>query len=163
MGSRGTSTSEDNTNINTTTNTNTSTETTNKSIDHKRVQYRAKETARKATIQNRSVPPLRPNVLDLLANEFPNLEFVANGGVSSMAAVRERIYNRPTHGGVIGAMVGRAAINDPCSFATADSLWDNTAPTTTNNPNRPSDPSTMTLPSTTTPSPRPEAQAPAHK
>jgi len=80
-------------------------------------------------------PPLRPNVVDLLVNQFPNLEFVANGGVSSMAAVRERIYNRPTHGGFIGAMVGRAAINDPCSFATADSLWNNTAPTTTNNPN----------------------------
>jgi len=58
----GTSTSEDNTNINTTTNTNTSTKTTNKSIDHKRVQYRAKETFRKATIQNRSVPPYVPTL-----------------------------------------------------------------------------------------------------
>jgi len=68
-----------------------------------------------------------------------------------MAVVQERIYNRPTHGGVIRSMVGRAAINSPCSFSTANSLWDDNVPTTNNNPNRPPNPSTTTLPSTTTP------------
>ena len=91
------------------------------SIDHKRAQYQAKKRARKATIQNRSIPPLRPNVVNLLADEFPHLEFVANGGIDSMAAVQDRIQNGPSS--VIGAMVGRAAINHPCSFALADSLW----------------------------------------
>ena len=94
-----------------------------KSIDHKRVQYQAKQRARKATIHNRSIPPLRPNVVDLLADEFPNLEFVANGGIHSMASVQDRISKGSSS--VVGAMVGRAAINHPCSFAIADSLWDN--------------------------------------
>jgi len=112
----------------------TTTTSPSKSIDHKRVQYHAKRKSRKATIQNRSVPPLRPGVIDLLANEFPHLEFVANGGVPSLQAVQDRIVDG--HGGVIGAMAGRAAINHPCSFATADSLWDDgcdTVGTTTNN------------------------------
>ena len=93
-----------------------------KSIDHKRVQYQAKQRARQATIHNRSIPPLRPNVVDLLADEFPNLEFVANGGIHSMASVQDRLSKGSSS--VVGAMVGRAAINHPCSFALADSLWD---------------------------------------
>eukprot|EP00587_Corethron_hystrix_P005116 CAMPEP_0113299080 /NCGR_PEP_ID=MMETSP0010_2-20120614/1258_1 /TAXON_ID=216773 ORGANISM="Corethron hystrix, Strain 308" /NCGR_SAMPLE_ID=MMETSP0010_2 /ASSEMBLY_ACC=CAM_ASM_000155 /LENGTH=479 /DNA_ID=CAMNT_0000152243 /DNA_START=445 /DNA_END=1884 /DNA_ORIENTATION=+ /assembly_acc=CAM_ASM_000155 len=92
-----------------------------KSIDHKRAQYQAKKRARKATIQNRNVPPLRPNVVDLLADEFPHVQIVANGGIRSMKAVQNRIAKGPDN--VIGAMVGRAAINHPCSFASADSLW----------------------------------------
>jgi len=93
-------------------------------VDHKRAQYKAKKRARKATIQNRSVPPLRPGVVDLLANEFPRLEFVANGGIQSMTAVQNRVYKRSSDNDVIGAMVGRSAINHPCSFAGADALWD---------------------------------------
>jgi len=129
----GSANANENENANTSTNANTNTNTStkneglqakNKSIDHKRVQYQAKQRARKATIHNRSIPPLRPHVVDLLADEFPNLEFVANGGIHSMASVQDRISKKGSSSSVIGAMVGRAAINHPCSFATADSLWE---------------------------------------
>jgi tRNA-dihydrouridine synthase A len=88
-------------------------------INHKRAQYFAKRQSRVATIHNRSVPPLRPMVVEMLASDFPHLEFVSNGGISTMESVQERI----ARGTVTGAMVGRAAINHPCSFASADALW----------------------------------------
>lgn len=97
-------------------------------IDHKREQERAKRRARKATIQNRHVPPLRPNIVAQLADTFPSLEFVANGGIESLSQV-EQIVNAGLYGAresrIVGAMVGRAAINHPCSFAAADDLWEN--------------------------------------
>ena len=96
-------------------------------VDHKRAQYKAKKKAREATVRNRSIPPLRPGVVDMLADEFPHLEFVANGGIQSMNAVRDRIGYRSSSSNsdnaIIGAMVGRSAINHPCSFANADTLW----------------------------------------
>jgi len=92
-------------------------------VDHKRAQYKAKKKARQATINNRSIPPLRPGVVDMLADKFPHLEFVANGGIQSMEAVQDGIYNRSSDTSVIGSMVGRSVINHPSSFANADSLW----------------------------------------
>jgi tRNA-dihydrouridine synthase A len=96
-----------------------------KKINHKRAQYIANGQGRVTTIQNRSVPPLRPTVVEMLASDFPHLEFVSNGGISSMETVRERLLAKESQGTVtiVGAMVGRAAINHPCSFASADSLW----------------------------------------
>lgn len=95
-------------------------------IDHKREQYKAKKLARQATIHNRSVPPLRPDVVNRLARTFPDLEFVTNGGIRSMEDVQLRlgIDNRAGTNGnnVVGAMVGRAVINHPCSFSRADEL-----------------------------------------
>ena len=102
-------------------------------VDHKREQERARKRAREATIKNRDVPPLRPNIVNMLAKAFPDIEFVSNGGISSLSEVRGIVE----HGGTaefagnadsdapkpIGAMVGRAAINHPCSFASADALW----------------------------------------
>jgi tRNA-dihydrouridine synthase A len=99
--------------------------TTPEKINHKRAQYAAKRRARKATIDNRNVPPLRPNVVNLLAGEFPHLEFVTNGGIQSVKQVQDRVLY-PEVGGPIGAMVGRAVINHPCSFASVDSaIWGN--------------------------------------
>ena len=93
-------------------------------VDHKRAQHKAKKRARKATIQNRSVPPLRPGVVDLLVDEFAHLEFVTNGGIKSMDGVQDRLCRRSSDNSVIGAMVGRSAINHPCSFSSADALWE---------------------------------------
>ena len=95
-------------------------------IDHKREQYFAKQRARKATILNRNVPPLRPNVVHRLAEEFPHLQFVANGGIQNLETVKQQLLANPNNTNnnrVVGAMVGRAAINHPCSFAAADCLW----------------------------------------
>ena len=98
-------------------------------IDHKREQGRARQRSRRATIKNREVPPLRPGVVSRLADAFPHLRFVANGGIDDLDHVK-KVVEESQHrsssngGGIIGAMVGRAAINHPCSFAAADSvLW----------------------------------------
>jgi tRNA-dihydrouridine synthase A len=97
-------------------------------VDHKRVRYQETKRARRATIQNRSVPPLRPNVVNQLARALPHLDFVTNGGINSMPDIHKRLQcssssddDRPSN--LVGCMVGRAAINHPCSFALADSLW----------------------------------------
>ncbi len=98
-------------------------------IDHKREQEKARRLARRATIKNREVPPLRPEVVPRLADAFPHLRFVANGGINDLDHVKKIVdesLRRNSDGGVIGAMVGRAVINHPCSFAAADSvLWGN--------------------------------------
>jgi tRNA-dihydrouridine synthase A len=90
-------------------------------IDHKRVQYQAKRRSRLATIKNRSVPPLRPNVVNQLASAIPEIEFVTNGGIQTIENIHDRLDTPMPN--VVGAMIGRAAINHPCSFAMADTLW----------------------------------------
>lgn len=90
-------------------------------VDHKRVQYHAKRKSRLATIKNRSVPPLRPTVVNYLANAMPSVEFVSNGGIGTMEDIRDRLDRAAPN--LVGAMVGRAAINHPCSFAMVDTLW----------------------------------------
>ena len=102
-------------------------------IDHKREQERAKRRARKATIANRNVPPLRPNVVALLADEFQQFEFVSNGGIQSLSDVEKIVDNGllgEMNNRVVGGMVGRLGINHPCSFAMADRLWENRASST---------------------------------
>ena len=99
-------------------------------IDHKREQEKARRLSRRATIKNREVPPLRPDVVPRLADAFPHLQFVANGGIDDLDHVK-RIVSE-SNSGVIGAMVGRTVINHPCSFSGADTeLWGSkrTAPT----------------------------------
>jgi len=93
-------------------------------IDHKREQYKAKKLARISTIQNRSVPPLRPNVVNRLSENYPHLDFVTNGGIKST----EDIHHRVNETNVMGAMVGRSVINHPCSFSHVDGLWGDTLP-----------------------------------
>ena len=95
-------------------------------IDHKREQEKARQLSRRATIKNRDVPPLRPNVVPRLAEAFPHLQFVANGGIDDLDHVKRVVEEslNSKRSGVIGAMVGRAVINHPCSFSAADcELW----------------------------------------
>jgi len=99
---------------------------TSEKVNHSRLQYKARQRARQTTLQNRSVPPLRPNVVQRLADEFP-LDVVTNGGIKSMEALQKR-----SEGNVVGAMIGRAAINHPCAFSQVDRiLWNATTPTHT--------------------------------
>jgi tRNA-dihydrouridine synthase A len=86
-------------------------------INHQRVQYQAKRLSRQVTLQNRSVPPLRPGVAKQIAKDFPNLQVSSNGGIDCIEEVKNRIA-----GTQMGAMVGRAAINHPCSFAAVDTV-----------------------------------------
>jgi tRNA-dihydrouridine synthase A len=97
-------------------------------VDHKRRQYKAKLNSRKATIQNRKIPPLKPHIVQQLAEAMPHLEFVTNGGIQNLQDVQQ-ILSQTTSSNMVGAMVGRAFINHPCSFAAVDELWDGHQPT----------------------------------
>jgi tRNA-dihydrouridine synthase A len=66
--------------------------------------------------QNRSLPPLRYDVVYRLKRDFPRLEVVLNGGVTSLEAVREHLIR------VDGVMIGRAAYENPYLLAAADRL-----------------------------------------
>jgi tRNA-dihydrouridine synthase A len=61
--------------------------------------------------ENREIPPLRHDVVARLKQDFANLEFVVNGGLTTAVAI----------GGAIerfdGAMIGRAAYHDPWLLA----------------------------------------------
>jgi len=64
--------------------------------------------------ENREVPPLRYADVYRLKRDFPDLRIEINGGIRSLAEV-ERHLER-----VDGAMIGRAAYDNPYLFATAD-------------------------------------------
>ncbi|KAL8439080.1 hypothetical protein Efla_007767 [Eimeria flavescens] len=106
--------------------------------------------ARKAWLQgvdpkkNRSVPPLLYGRVFELASCFPNLNFSLNGGVATLAQADLLLRGRwreaqAASGGeadaaaasfetenesarLFGVMIGRAAMNDPCCLAQADTL-----------------------------------------
>lgn len=66
--------------------------------------------------ENRTVPPLRYDVVYRLKRDFPALEIVLNGGVTSLDAAREHLAR------VDGVMIGRAAYEDPFLLAEADPI-----------------------------------------
>ena len=76
--------------------------------------------ARKAWLQglspkgNRTVPPLRYGDVHRLKQEFPHLLIEINGGITTLAQVREQLA------WVDAVMIGRAAYDNPFLFATVD-------------------------------------------
>ncbi len=71
--------------------------------------------------ENREVPPLRPEVVVRLKQDFPEAVFVLNGGITTVAQAQEAV-------GVDGVMLGRAAYHDPwvlrdldCALFSSDS------------------------------------------
>jgi tRNA-dihydrouridine synthase A len=64
--------------------------------------------------ENRSVPPLRHDMVYRLKQDFPQLEVVLNGGVRTLEAALAHLAR------VDGVMVGRAAIDTPYLLAAAD-------------------------------------------
>jgi len=76
--------------------------------------------ARKAYLQglspkeNRSVPPLRYDVVYRLKKDFPDLEIVLNGGVENLEDAASHLSH------VDGVMIGRAAYQNPYLLAEAD-------------------------------------------
>lgn len=79
-----------------------------------------------STSANRTVPPLRYDVVHRLALEFPELEIVLNGGINNLEAANDHIRGTGEWGGygggVAGVMVGRAAYFDPWTFRHTDSM-----------------------------------------
>jgi tRNA-dihydrouridine synthase A len=57
--------------------------------------------------ENRTIPPLRYDVVYRLAGDFPDLRIEINGGIETVAQVREQLER------VAGVMIGRKAYADP--------------------------------------------------
>lgn len=69
--------------------------------------------------QNRTVPPLRYEVVRRLKGDFPELTVVLNGGVCTLDAAAAHLAS-----GLDGVMVGRAAWDEPWLLARVDAaLW----------------------------------------
>ena len=64
--------------------------------------------------ENRTVPPLRYDVVHRLKRDFPALPIVINGGIESLDAAAAQLAR------VDGVMIGRAAYHDPWLLAEAD-------------------------------------------
>jgi tRNA-dihydrouridine synthase A len=63
---------------------------------------------------NRTLPPLRYDVVYRLKQDFPDLEIVLNGGLTSLDQVADHLVT------LDGAMIGRAAYHNPYLLAEAD-------------------------------------------
>ena len=63
--------------------------------------------------ENREIPPLKYDYVYRLKSEFPALEFVINGGITSWAEITTHLAY------VDGVMLGRAAYHDPWVLADA--------------------------------------------
>ena len=66
--------------------------------------------------ENRSVPPLRYDVIEKLKEDFPQLGIVLNGGVESLDGVCRHLRK------LNGVMIGREAYQNPYMLARADAL-----------------------------------------
>jgi len=64
--------------------------------------------------ENREVPPLRYDTVHRLKADFPDLNFVVNGGIASDDQIAEQLRH------VDGVMLGRHAYHEPWSMATWD-------------------------------------------
>ncbi len=64
--------------------------------------------------QNREIPPLRYEIVHRLKRDFPELTVVLNGGLITLEQVAEQLRQ------VDGAMIGRAAYENPYLLAEAD-------------------------------------------
>ncbi len=64
--------------------------------------------------QNRSVPPLRYDLVYQLKRDFPHLELIMNGGIKTIAEVENHLQQ------VDGVMIGREAYDNPFLLAEID-------------------------------------------
>lgn len=67
--------------------------------------------------QNRSIPPLKYDVVVKLAKDFPDLEISINGGFKTPEEIEEILEEK---NGLTGCMIGRAAYQDPWIFSDFD-------------------------------------------
>ncbi len=65
--------------------------------------------------QNRDIPPLRYDIVYQIKKDFPDLEIILNGGVTSLSEAKEILQH------VDGVMVGREAYHNPYFLADIDS------------------------------------------
>ena len=70
--------------------------------------------------QNREIPPLRYDDVYRLKQEFPEVFVEINGGITTVAQMREHLQQ------VDGVMIGREAYHNPYILAEASELWGET-------------------------------------
>lgn len=68
--------------------------------------------------ENRTVPPLKYDVVYRLKSDFPKLRFTLNGGVASIQHAKQLLDET----NIDGVMIGRAAYNTPWNLRDADRL-----------------------------------------
>lgn len=66
--------------------------------------------------QNRSIPPLRYDIVDRLIADFPEYSFSLNGGIQTMDEAVQLLETKK----LAGVMMGRAAYKSPWEFRNAD-------------------------------------------
>lgn len=86
-------------------------------------------------LQNRRVPPLDYQRVYRICRHFPDYEFWINGGIASVKDAHDICYGTGVQSNGLtdppasapvnlrGAMLGRAAMDDPCSIACVDSTF----------------------------------------
>lgn len=67
--------------------------------------------------ENRDIPPLRYEIVYQLKKDFPDLNIVLNGGITTNEAIEEHLLE------VDGVMIGRQAYHDPYFMACWDQLF----------------------------------------
>jgi len=73
--------------------------------------------------ENRDVPPLRYDLVYQVKREFPELEIIINGGITTLEASQQHLEH------VDGVMMGREAYHNPWILAQVDPLlYDETTP-----------------------------------
>lgn len=76
--------------------------------------------------QNRTVPPLHPELVHRIAEMFPDLKFIINGGITTFHQAKQHLgqtNDSPYPNNLYGVMIGREAYNNPFLFASADSQF----------------------------------------
>jgi tRNA-dihydrouridine synthase A len=66
--------------------------------------------------ENRDIPPLRYELVYQIKQEFPQLEIIINGGITTLEQCQQHLQH------VDGVMVGREAYHNPWLLAQVDSL-----------------------------------------
>ena len=66
--------------------------------------------------ENREIPPLRYDVVHQIKQDFPHLEIIINGGITTLAQAQKQLDH------VDGVMIGREAYQNPWMLAEADRL-----------------------------------------
>lgn len=74
--------------------------------------------------ENREIPPLRYERVYLLKRDFPELEFIINGGIKTLAEIDQHLQH------VDGVMLGREAYHNPYLMAAFDARYYNDAAST---------------------------------
>ncbi len=67
--------------------------------------------------ENREIPPLRYDVVHQIKRDFPHLEIIINGGITTLEQAQAQLEH------VDGVMIGREAYQNPWILAEADRLF----------------------------------------